>query len=139
MSASSNYEELEMRCASNFREVINNTNVKHVINLSGIINEESLSRHLSSRKAVEIELRQGSYHITTLRAGIIIESGSASFEIIRDLVEKLPVMITPKWLNTKCQPIGIADVIQFLEKVLFYKTVFDKSFDIGGPEVFSYK
>lgn len=139
MSSSSNYEELELQCAKNFKEVVSNTNAKHVIYLSGIINEESLSRHLSSRKAVENELGQGSYHLTTLRTGIIIGSGSASFEIIRDLVEKLPVMITPKWLNTKCQPIGIADVMQFLEKALFLEAVFDQSFDIGGPEILTYK
>lgn len=139
MSGSSNYEELELRCATNFREGINNTNVKHVIYLSGIINEESLSRHLSSRKAVEVELGRGTYHFTTLRAGIIIGSGSASFEIIRDLVEKLPMMITPKWLNTKCQPIGIADVVQFLKKALFQEQVFDQSFDIGGPDILTYK
>lgn len=139
MSASSNYEELELRCASNFRTIISTTNVKQVIYLSGIVNEESLSRHLSSRKAVEIELGRGTYHLTTLRAGIIIGSGSASFEIIRDLVEKLPVMITPKWLNTKCQPIGIADVIQFLQKALFHEAVFDQSFDIGGPDILTYK
>jgi uncharacterized protein YbjT (DUF2867 family) len=139
MSASSNYEELELRCATNFREVISNTNVKHVIYLSGIVNEESLSRHLSSRKTVEIELGRGNYHFTTLRAGIIIGSGSASFEIIRDLVEKLPVMITPKWLNTKCQPIGIADVIQFLQKALFQEQIFNQSFDIGGPDILTYK
>ena len=82
MSASSNYEELELKCAVNFREVISNTNAKQVIYLSGIVNEKSLSRHLSSRKAVEFELAKGTYHFTTLRAGIIIGSGSASFEII---------------------------------------------------------
>ncbi len=139
MAASSDYEELEMRCASNFREIINSTNVKHVIYLSGIINEDSLSRHLESRKAVEFELKKGDYHFTTLRAGIIIGSGSASFEIIRDLVEKLPIMITPKWLNTKCQPIGIADVIEFLRKAIFKEEVYDQSFDIGGPDILTYK
>ncbi|MEN2281640.1 SDR family oxidoreductase [Algoriphagus sp. SE2] len=139
MAASSDYEALEMRCASNFREIINTTNVKHVIYLSGIINEDSLSRHLESRKAVELELKKGKYHFTTLRAGIIIGSGSASFEIIRDLVEKLPIMITPKWLNTKCQPIGIADVIEFLTKAIFKEEVYDQSFDIGGPDILTYK
>lgn len=139
MSASSNYEELEIKCASNFREEVEKTNIKHVIYLSGIVNEESLSRHLSSRKAVEYELAKGTYHFTTLRAGIIIGSGSASFEIIRDLVEKLPVMITPKWLKTRCQPIGISDVILFLQKTLFHEKTFDKSFDIGGPDILSYK
>lgn len=139
MSSSVHYEELEMRCATHFRKALENTHAKHVIYLSGIINEASLSRHLASRKAVENELATGKYHFTTLRAGIIIGSGSASFEIIRDLVEKLPIMVAPKWLNTKCQPIGIADVIQFLKKSLLNESVFDHSFDIGGPDILTYK
>jgi uncharacterized protein YbjT (DUF2867 family) len=139
MSTSSNYEALELLSASNFRETVGKTNAKHVVYLSGIVNEKSLSKHLSSRKAVENELAKGTYHFTTLRAGIIIGSGSASFEIIRDLVEKLPVMITPKWLNTKSQPISIRDVISFLSKSLMNEAVFDKSFDIGGPDILSYK
>lgn len=139
MSASSNYKELELRCANNFREVLNHTDVKHVIYLSGIINQKSLSPHLESRKAVEIALGKGTYYFTSLRAGIIIGSGSASFEIIRDLVEKLPIMITPKWLNTKCQPIGIGDVIQFLQKSLFQEKLYHQSFDIGGPDILTYK
>lgn len=139
MSTSSDYEKLELLSAENFREAIDKTKVKHVIYLSGIINEKSLSKHLSSRKAVENELGKGKYHFTTLRAGIIIGSGSASFEIIRDLVEKLPVMVTPKWLKTKCQPIGIQDVITFLTRSLFNPATYDKSFDIGGPDIISYK
>ncbi|HLS11862.1 MAG TPA: SDR family oxidoreductase, partial [Flavobacteriaceae bacterium] len=74
-----------------------------------------------------------------LRAGIIVGSGSASFEIMRDLVEKLPIMITPKWLNTKCQPIGIRDVLKFLEKSLLKEEMFDQNFDIGGPDILTYK
>ncbi|NNM15559.1 MAG: SDR family oxidoreductase, partial [Bacteroidia bacterium] len=97
------------------------------------------SKHLASRKAVEEELSTGTFALTTLRAGIIIGSGSASFEIIRDLVEKLPVMIAPKWLNTKCQPISIADVIQFLHKSLQNENVYHQSFDIGGPDILTYK
>lgn len=139
MSTSSDYEKLELLSAENFREAVDKTNAKHVIYLSGIINEKSLSKHLSSRKAVENELGKGNYHFTTLRAGIIIGSGSASFEIIRDLVEKLPVMVTPKWLKTKCQPIGIQDVITFLTRSLFNPETFDRSFDIGGPDIISYK
>lgn len=139
MSTSTDYDRLELISAANFREAVNQTNAKHVIYLSGIVNEKSLSKHLASRKAVENELTKGKYHFTTLRAGIIIGSGSASFEIIRDLVEKLPVMVAPKWLNTKCQPIGINDVIDFLDKALFNKATFDKNFDIGGPDVLTYK
>jgi uncharacterized protein YbjT (DUF2867 family) len=139
MSASSDYESLEKESAINFREAINSTNVSHVIYLSGIVNESLLSKHLSSRKNVELELNKGTYNFTTLRAGIIIGSGSASFEIMRDLVEKLPVMITPKWLNTKCQPIGISDVIKILSKSIFNVSTFNLDFDIGGPNILSYK
>ena len=111
MSNSKNYDKLEEKAAINFRNALNNTEVQHVIYLSGIVNEEELSKHLKSRKNVESILQGGRFALTTLRAGIIMGSGSASFEIIRDLVEKLPIMITPKWLNTKCQPIGVGDVI----------------------------
>lgn len=139
MSASENYEQLESESAINFRNCLNTTKATHVIYLSGIVNELELSKHLSSRKNVETELTKGNYHLTTLRAGIIIGSGSASFEIIRDLVEKLPFMITPKWLKTKCQPIGVSDVITFLSKSLFNSKTYDQDFDIGGPDVLSYK
>lgn len=139
MSSSKNYEQLEYQSARNFREAMNKTQVKHVVYLSGIINVDTLSKHLTSRKNVEEELGRGSYNMTTLRAGIIIGSGSASFEIIRDLVEKLPLMITPKWLNTKCQPIGVSDVITFLHKTLFNEKAYGKDFDIGGPDILTYK
>jgi uncharacterized protein YbjT (DUF2867 family) len=139
MSASSDYMTLEKKSAINFREAINRTSAKHVVYLSGIVNESELSRHLTSRKNVEVELSKGNYNFTALRAGIIIGSGSASFEIIRDLVEKLPVMVTPKWLNTRCQPIGIFDVIAFLSKSIFNPDTFNLDFDIGGPDILSYK
>lgn len=139
MSSSNEYEELEERSAINFKNAISNSNAKQVIYLSGIVNDNSLSKHLKSRKNVENILSKSSFKLTTLRSGIIIGSGSASFEIIRDLVEKLPIMIAPKWLNTKCQPIGIRDVLTLLEKSLFNEKVFDQNFDIGGPDVMTYK
>ena len=104
--------------AINFKNCIQQTKARQVIYLSGIVNEEILSRHLTSRRNVERILGSGSYSLTTLRAGIIIGSGSASFEIIRDLVEKLPVMIAPRWLSTLSQPIAIRNVIEFLSGVL---------------------
>ena len=139
MSASSDYQVLEQESAENFRNAINKTTAKHVVYLSGIVNESALSKHLASRKNVEFELSKGNYNLTTLRAGIIIGSGSASFEIMRDLVEKLPIMITPKWLNTKCQPIGISDVIKILSKTILNPKTYNKDFDIGGPDILSYK
>lgn len=139
MSASSDYQDLEQKSAINFKNSIDQTKAQHVVYLSGIVNETALSEHLTSRKNVETELAKGNYYFTTLRAGIIIGSGSASFEIMRDLVEKLPVMITPKWLNTKCQPIGISDVISILSKTMLNPKTYNNDFDIGGPDVLSYK
>lgn len=139
MSTSSNYQSLELESANNFRNAINQTKAQHVVYLSGIVNESTLSKHLASRKNVELELSKGKYNFTALRAGIIIGSGSASFEIMRDLVEKLPIMVTPKWLNTKCQPIGISDVIMFLSKTILNPKTFNNDYDIGGPDVLSYK
>lgn len=133
------FEKLEKISADNFKNRIELTRVIQVIYLSGIINEEKLSRHLSSRRSVELALAEGNYHLTTLRAGIIVGSGSASFEIIRDLIEKLPIMIAPKWLNTKAQPIGIRNVIQFLTGVILHQATYDRSFDIGGPEILTYR
>jgi uncharacterized protein YbjT (DUF2867 family) len=140
MSASTDdFESLEKLTATNFRERIDQTKAKQVIYLSGIINDEKLSRHLLSRKQVEDILSEGRYKLTTLRAGIIIGSGSASFEIIRDLVEKLPFMITPKWLNTRSQPIAIRNVMEFLKGVLLKEETFGKSYDIGGPDILTYR
>ena len=133
------FEESEALSAANFRDRLNRTRVIHVIYLSGIANDEELSPHLSSRKNVEDILSLGTYHFTTLRAGIIIGSGSASFEIIRDIVEKLPVMIAPKWLLTRSQPIAIRNVISFLSKSLCNNVVFDIKADICGPDVMTYK
>ncbi len=138
-SSDGDFKEKEKTSADNFRVALENTDVKQVIFLTGIINEEKLSKHLESRKAVEAALASSIYGLTSLRAGIIVGSGSASFEIIRDLVEKLPVMITPKWLNTKCQPIAIRNVIQFLVGVLGKEFTYNQNYDIAGTTVVTYK
>ena len=133
------FEDMEEICATNFRNRIEQTSAKQVIYLSGISNADTLSKHLSSRKNVETVLSDASYALTTLKAGIIVGSGSASFEIIRDLVEKLPFMITPRWLKTRCQPIAIRNVIEFLSGVINKTETYNKSYDIGGPDILSYK
>ena len=133
------FEKMEEISAINFKNCIQQTKARQVIYLSGIVNEEVLSKHLTSRKNVERILGSGSYPLTTLRAGIIIGSGSASFEIIRDLVEKLPLMIAPRWLNTLSQPIAIRNVIEFLSGVLLNEKTFNNSYDIGGPDILTYK
>jgi uncharacterized protein YbjT (DUF2867 family) len=138
-TSTGDFENMETISAINFKDTIQKTKARQVIYLSGIVNEEKLSKHLMSRKHVEEILASGSFALTTLRAGIIIGSGSASFEIIRDLVEKLPVMIAPRWLNTRSQPIAVRNVIEFLTGVLLNDQTFNYSFDIGGPDILTYK
>jgi uncharacterized protein YbjT (DUF2867 family) len=138
-TSTGDFEKMEETSAINFKNCIQQTKARQVIYLSGIVNEEVLSKHLASRKNVERILGSGSYSLTTLRAGIIIGSGSASFEIIRDLVEKLPIMIAPRWLDTRSQPIAIRNVIEFLSGVLLNGSTYNKSYDIGGPDIMTYK
>ncbi|WHF52017.1 SDR family oxidoreductase [Chryseobacterium gotjawalense] len=138
-SSEGDFQEKEKISAENFRHALEKTSVKQVIFLTGIINEQKLSKHLQSRKNVEEALKSSVYSLTSLRAGIIVGSGSASFEIIRDLVEKLPVMITPKWLNTKCQPIAIRNVMQFLVGVLGKEFTYNQNYDIAGTDILTYK
>ncbi|NIG54530.1 SDR family oxidoreductase [Chitinophaga sp. Cy-1792] len=139
MREGASFEASELRAVTNFLQLVSATRCQQIIYLSGIVNAPQLSRHLSSRLAVEQALRAGKVPVTVLRAGIVVGSGSSSFEIIRDLVEKLPVMITPEWVNTRCQPIAIRNVISFLAGTLLMKEAYNQDFDIGGPEVLTYK
>lgn len=139
MAQAADFAKLESLSAHNFAGAINKTNCGQVIYLSGITNDENLSSHLLSRRAVEDVLKECKAAVTVLRAAIIIGSGSSSFEIIRDLTEKLPLMTVPRWVNTKCQPIAIRDVLGYLEGVLGNDGALDKTFDIGGPDILSFK
>ncbi len=139
MSSSEDYDSLEKTSVLNFRKYINQTGCKQVVYLSGLYSDTQTSKHLSSRHNVETELAKGSFSLTTLKAGIIIGAGSASFEIIRDIVEKLPIMLVPKWIHTKCQPISITNVVSYLIGVLGNEHCYNQSFDIGGPDVLTYK
>lgn len=134
----STFQSQEIVQAGNFVNYCNRTTAKQIIYLGGIANDVKLSKHLTSRKDVETILKTAKTPLTVLRAAIIIGSGSASFEIIRDLVEKLPVMVAPKWLKTKCQPIGIRNIIEYLRGVLLKPDVYNQTFDVGGKDVLSY-
>ena len=138
-SSTDTFDAMEAKSAENFNAYMNHIGIKQAIYLSGIVNNKTLSKHLQSRKDVEDILYKGNFNMTVLRAGIVVGSGSSSFEIIRDLCEKLPVMIAPKWVLTKTQPIAIRDVIQFLIGVLGREECHNDSFDIGGPDVLNYK
>ena len=138
-SEQGDFSTMEATCAENFSSLLEKTAAQQIIYLSGIVNDKSLSKHLASRKNVETILQQGKIPTTVLRAGIIVGSGSASFEIIRDLCEKLPVMITPQWVKTKSQPIAIRNVMEYLTGVLLHPKCIGESFDIGGADVLTYK
>lgn len=129
----------EKTAAETFVKVAQQTGVKQIIYLSGIANEEQLSPHLSARKTVKDVFIQSGIPYTIFEAGIIVGSGSASFEIIRDLVEKLPIMIAPKWLETRCQPICIRNVINYLSRCLLMPEAMKRTFEIGGPDILTYK
>lgn len=143
MGSGEGFAEHERLCAEHFKQWIEPTHCQQMVYLSGLIPKISagatLSKHLASRNQVHEILRLSHVPLTTLRASIIVGSGSASFEIIRDLAEKLPFMITPKWAKTLCQPISIRNVIDYLVGVSEHPECRGKSFDIGGPEQMSYR
>lgn len=139
MGSGAGFHDRESSCAQNFTQWISGTTCKQIVYLSGIIPPDvTLSTHLASRQKVDDILTESNIPVTTLRASIIVGSGSASFEIIRDLVEKLPVMITPKWANTLCQPIAVRNVIEYLTQVIHEPKCLGQSFDIGGTDQLSY-
>lgn len=136
----SNLINTETEVVEQFLKGVKETQIKQIVYLGGIINDEKkLSPHLKSRLLVEKTLKQSGIPITVLRASIIIGAGSASFEIIRDLCEKLPIMIAPKWVKSLCQPIAIGDVLFYLSSVLLNQKCLNQTFDIGGPEVLTFK
>jgi uncharacterized protein YbjT (DUF2867 family) len=138
-ASSTSFQLQEETCARNLNRLLADTEAKQLIYLGGIVNESHLSKHLASRLAVEQILTSGRIPVTVLRAGIIVGSGSASFEIIRDITEKLPVMVAPRWLNTRCQPIAVRNVLQYLTGVMLLESTYHQVYDIGGPEVLTYK
>lgn len=130
---------LEIESAINFVTVLQKMKIQQVVYLSGISHEKKLSPHLQARRAVEEILKVSKLPYTILRSAVIVGLGSASFEMIRDLCEKLPVMVTPRWVNNGTQPISIFDVLFYLKVILGVKETFNQIFEIGGPDLLTYK
>ena len=129
----------DIQAAINFRMAAETNRIRRIIYLGGLGDTQSkLSLHLQSRIQVADELRKGQVPVTTLRAAIIIGSGSASYEIIQHLVKKIPIILIPRWAKTKCQPIAIRDVIKYLVGTLEIPETSGGSFDIGGHDILSY-
>lgn len=135
-----NYKDLDKISAQNFLDVANECGVKRIIYLGGLgVKDENTSEHLLSRiETGEILSSNKNVQTIWLRAGVIIGSGSASFEIIRNLTEKLPIMTTPKWVNTKAQPIAVTDVLSYLHNALYLDVKENLIVDIGSEQL-SYK
>jgi uncharacterized protein YbjT (DUF2867 family) len=139
MSAAGEYAQRDQQLALAFARAARDAGVGRIIYLGGLGETGSdLSEHLSSRRDVERALASTGVPVTVLRAAMIIGSGSASFEILRYLVERLPVMITPKWVSTPCQPIAVENVVAYLVGVLSVPETIAGAFDIGGSETLCY-
>ena len=136
----SDFAERDRRYARRFRDLASAAGVDRVVYLGGISGDDvDLSPHLKSRREVESVLVEGAYDLTVLRAAVIIGSGSASFRILDDLTDRLPVMVVPKWVHTPCQPIGIRDAITYLVEILDEDATRGETYDIGGPSTWSYE
>jgi len=134
------FERRDRLAAENFVAAAEKQGVKRVIYLGGLGGEgDKLSEHLASRLEVARILQRGKFKTTYLRAAVIIGAGGASFEMIRSLVERLPVMVTPRWVSTRCQFIAVKDVIAYLIGCLKDERTSGQTYDIGGPELLSYR
>lgn len=133
------FVDIETRMAQLFAESAKNNNVQKIIYLGGLIPKQVLSQHLESRKVTGEILRNSGVPTIELRAGVVIGSGSASFEMLRYLTERLPIMITPKWVKTKIQPIAVRDVLYYLVGAASISNDVNRAFDIGGNDIFTYK
>lgn len=139
MSARDDFEARDRQAATNFADAASAAGVDRVIYLGGLGEDrDHLSAHLRSRREVERVLATGDYALTTLRAAIIVGAQSAGFEMVVQLAARLPVMVTPRWVRTPCQPVAIDDVIAMLVGVLDVPETAGETYDIGGPEVLTY-
>ena len=140
MDGTGDFSDRDRRMARLFREAAERADVGHLVYLGGLgRSDEELSAHLSSRQEVGRILGEGPIPVTELRAAMVIGSGSASFEMLRNLVDVLPVMITPRWVRSRCQPIAIRDVLHYLVASLSTPDVRGQVLEIGGPEVMTYR
>jgi len=133
-----NFDEIEAQMARNFAQAAEAAGVSQIVYLGGIANDAKISKHLASRARTGAELASTSVPVMELRAGIIIGSGSASFEMLRHLTHRLPIMTTPKWVMNRTHPIAIRDVLYYLKSAAVLTQPVGKIFDIGGPEVLTY-
>ena len=139
MRAGSEFAAIESKGANNFAKSAARAGVGRIVYLGGLIPPGADSKHLLSRALTGDLLRAGTVPVTEVRAGIIVGPGCASFEIIRDLVNHLPVMVTPRWVRSKSPPIALANVLEYLIGVALHEQAAGKTYDVAGPELLTYE
>ncbi len=140
MGSGGDFESRDRLSARHFARAATEAGVDRVVFLGGLGGDhDHLSAHLRSRREVERILRRGEFDLTVLRAAIVVGEGGTGFELVRQLASRLPVMVTPRWVETECQPIAVDDVIAYLVGVLDAPETAGGTYEIGGPEVVTYR
>lgn len=138
MAAGANFGQLDLEAAANFRDAAERAGIRRIIYLGGLIPENPESVHLQSRFETGEVLRRGEVAVTEVRAGMIIGPGSAAFEVMRDLVNNLPVMVTPRWVFSRSPPIALPDLLSYLATLATLEAAAGQIFDAAGPQVLTY-
>ena len=138
MGSGAEFPRLDREGARNFRSAAERAGVRRIVYLGGLQPPGERSAHLESRAETGDILRDGSIPVTELRAGIVVGAGSAAFEVIRDLVFHLPVMVTPRWVRSRTQPIALRDLLEYLVRVAEMPEAAGHTYDVGGPDTLSY-
>ena len=135
------FAEIDKKVAKNFADASTECGVKRIIYVGGLVSipDSEMSKHMSSRKEVGEILKSSEAKTTIFRASVVLGKGGGGFEMMRYLVERLPVMVCPKWVLTKLQPIYIDDVVEYLYESLNVKETENRTFDIGGPDILEYR
>lgn len=139
MAAGRDFGRLDLEAAEHFARAAQQAGVRRIVYLGGLIPPDADSEHLVSRRETGERLRQGTVPVTEVRAGIIVGPGSAAYEVIRDLVYNLPVMVTPRWVQSRSSPIALANLLEYLVRVALLPEAEGRIFDAGGPEMLSYE
>ena len=139
MAAGRNFGQLDLQAADNFAAAAAAAGVRRIIYLGGLLPAQPDSEHLVSRRDTGVRLRQGPVPVTELRAGIVIGPGSAAYEVIRDLVNHLPVMLTPKWVRSRSSPIALDNLLEYLVCLPHLDEAAGQVFDAGGPDYVTYE
>lgn len=139
MAAGANFGDLDLQAARNFADAAAAAGISRIVYLGGLVPSEDAGEHIDSRRATGDVLRAGAVPVTEIRAGIIVGPGSAAFEVMRDLVLNLPVMVTPRWVRATSPPIALGNLLVYLERVALSDAAAGKIYDAGGPETCTYE